>query len=131
MIHPIGGALLTVEDKIGAQLQQPTTAFLDRFGKGTWCRSIHGVGQLRFRFRLVDFGVSTSVQHPVGAVLIHRHATSLGIGQINGQQPVPTTTTAGQQLNPLWSRCDQRLAQLSRCSGEQHPHRKTSPAALA
>jgi len=123
LLRPVGAALLAVEHKVGAHLQQATAGVCQGLGKGPRRVAIHRLGQLRFAFGLVHGGVSAGVEHPVGPVLQHSRAAGSGIGQIQGQQASGGITAAagGDQLHPHRQLLAQSVAELAGVTRE-HAH---------
>ena len=116
LVGAIGAALLAVEDKIGAQLQQPATGVGQGLGKGLGGASVHGHRQVRVALGPIHGGIGTGIEQPIGLVLPHQVLASGGVGQIE------VAAAQGHQLHPLGPGGDQGLAQLARGAGEQHLH---------
>ena len=122
-------ALLAVEDKVGAHLQQAATGCGEGLSKRLRGARIHGRCQLGLAFRLVHRRVGAGIQHPVRTVFADDRGAGLGIGEIQ------FGAAAGDQLYPRGAGGPQGLAQLAVLAGKQHlqrrAHRNTSPDARA
>jgi hypothetical protein len=120
LLGPVGAALLAVEHKIRAHLQQAAPRLQQRLRKGPRRTSVHRQSQVGLAFGFVHSRVGAAIEHPVGPVLKHRRPTGRGIGEIQGHQTSGGITAAagGDQLHPRWHLLAQGLAQLAGSAGE-------------
>ena len=82
LIRSVWRSLRSVEDKIGADLQHPSSLLLQGFCEYRRGLGIHGIGQISFCFSLVDSCVGPCIQNPVRLMVPDSRTTGLFIRQI-------------------------------------------------
>ena len=124
LIGSVGRALTTVEDEVGAHLEQAAAGFGQGPGEGLRGPSVDRLGQLRFGFGLINGGVGAPIENPIGPQIQDGLTAGRGVGQVQLAAP------HGDEFDVGWHALAQGLAQLTIGAGQQNPfgaHGKTSP----